>query len=318
MRIDPVIEAMRRDRSVLQQAQGVVFDAARRWSQDPRIAPVVEELDAFGAGASLFDCPLVSDLFGPGRAAQEFVASFARGQCAALTEARFAQVPFRHAYDGRMATLLLAQRGPARLTLVSFEPGSHAGGPLVFSDSVRHEAVLAGRAQATRTVHCRDGAFERSELALEAGSRLTLDLSSQALFVHRVAQRLVCLRLARDSAEPGPMREYDPATGALRRQASGSSRDSRHETMLALLGRMKRTEAAPTMADLALSPGPDTLRWEALRECLALDTATGFAALCAVACRPGDPLAMAAGALRAQLVEAHPQRLQLEATACRA
>ena len=106
--------------------------------------------------------------------------------------------------------------------------------------------------------------------------------------------------------DPAPTREYDFATGALLRQAAGDVRASRHEAMLALLGRMGRAEAAPVMAAIAREPGDDSLRWQALRECLALDTAAGFAALCEVARAPDDPLAEPAGALRAQLLEAHP------------
>jgi hypothetical protein len=82
--------------------------------------------------------------------------------------------------------------------------------------------------------------------------------------------------------------------------------------MLALLGRMDVAEAAPLMAELALEDSDSSLRWQSLRECLALDTATGFLALAALARRPHDPLAGPAGALRAQLVEAHPQLLSLE------
>ena len=318
MRVDPAIAAMRRDRTVLHHAQAAVFVAAQRWSTDPRIAPILEDFATFAHGAALFDCPHLSRLFGPGEAGREFADLLIAGQSAALAAERFAQVPFRHAFDGRMATLLLARAGPARLSLVSFEPGRYPGGLLVFSDSVRHEVVLAGAGTATRTLRQRDGSLERDELDMREGARIALDLTRHALFVHHVARRIVCLRLARDNPDPAPTREYDPATGAFRREASGSARHSRHEAMLALLGRMKRAEAAPVMADIAREPGPDTLRWEALRECLALDTAEGFAALTAVARAAGDPLALPAGALRAQLIEAHPQLMQLEDAQCRA
>jgi hypothetical protein len=70
------------------------------------------------------------------------------------------------------------------------------------------------------------------------------------------------------------------------------------------------------MAAIARGPGDDSLRWQALRECLALDTAHGFRALAAVARTAGDSLAATAGALRAQLVEAHPQLLALEDDRC--
>jgi len=53
-----------------------------------------------------------------------------------------------------------------------------------------------------------------------------------------------------------------------------------------------------------------------LRECLALDCAEGFCTLCAIARRVDDPLAVSAGALRAQLLESYPELAQLEASQC--
>jgi hypothetical protein len=82
--------------------------------------------------------------------------------------------------------------------------------------------------------------------------------------------------------------------------------------MLAMLGRMGRKDAAPLIAEIAAGEGSPALRWQALRECLALDTQVGFAALSAVAGAAGDPLAANAGALRAQLIEAYPQLQEVE------
>ena len=115
---------------------------------------------------------------------------------------------------------------------------------------------------------------------------------------------------------PGPSREHDLSTGALLRQATGDIRASRQEVMLALLGRMRRAEAAPVMAAIATEPGDPSLRWQALRECLALDPAAGFAALSEVAGVASDPLAGPAGALRAQLREAYPELASLAGVAC--
>ncbi len=86
--------------------------------------------------------------------------------------------------------------------------------------------------------------------------------------------------------------------------------------MTALLGRMERADAAPVLAAISLRPGEDSLRWQALRECIVLDTAEGFGALLAIARNAEDRLAGDAGALRAQLVEAHPQLLELEKSQC--
>jgi hypothetical protein len=223
----------------------------------------------------------------------------------------------RHGFDGCASTLLLARSGRAQLILQAREPGEVAFTSASFSDALRYEAVLAGEAQArivrpTLGRAARERPFHHEVLNLRAGTRLALDLSSEALQVLATCGRLVSLRLHRFAAEPEPSREYSLADGTLLQQSAGSIRTSRHEMMLALLGRMEVAAAAPLMAELALEEGDSSLRWQALRECLALDTAAGFRALVALARRPDDPLAGPAGALRAQLVEAHPQLLSLE------
>jgi hypothetical protein len=147
--------------------------------------------------------------------------------------------------------------------------------------------------------------------------RLALDLRAEALQVLAVERPLVALRLQRSPRDPEPSCEYDLATGALLRQAAGDARTSRHEIALALLGRMGRTEAAPVMAAIAREPGDAALRWQALRECLALDTAVGFVALCRIACNPDDPLAEPAEHLRRQLLETHPELRLIAPGSCR-
>ena len=141
-------------------------------------------------------------------------------------------------------------------------------------------------------------------------------MREQALQLLAVERRLVALRLHRTARNPEPTREYDLVSGALLRQAAGDIRASRHEAALALLGRMRRGEAAPVMAAIAREPGDASLRWQALRECLALDTAAGFAALSGLARAEGDPLAPSARALHAQLIEAHPELRTLGSAAC--
>ncbi len=83
--------------------------------------------------------------------------------------------------------------------------------------------------------------------------------------------------------------------------------------MLALLGRMGRGDAAPLIARMAREDGSAALRWQALRECLALDSQEGYVALAAIAAAAGDPLAGPAANLRAQLEESWPQLRELAA-----
>jgi len=127
---------------------------------------------------------------------------------------------------------------------------------------------------------------------------------------------LVSLRLHRIASMPAPTREYALSSGALLRQSAGEIRASRQEAMLAVLGRMRRADAVPVMAAIAREPGDASLRWQALRECLALDTAAGFSALGDLACAPTDPLAAPAATLRTQLLAAHPELAGLAVVAC--
>ena len=317
MRVGPAIAAMRRDRAPQLRAQAAMFAAREGWRGETRVAPVLAQLEDHGRGAALADCPALAELFAGGDVAAHFVASFCAIFAGALRQERFGQLPFRHGFDGALSTLLLARSGRARLTLVAQEPGAYHAACVSLSDGTRHDTVLAGEAEARLMRRRPDGLFDHELLCLSAGRRLTLDLAGEALFVRRVARRLVSLRLHLAPRSPAPTREYALADGTLQQQSAGDIRYSRHEMMLALLGRMKRRETAPLMAEIAGEAWPDALRWEALREALALDTASGFAALSRISRSPTDPLAAAAGALRAQLIEAHPELLAFEEAQCR-
>jgi len=317
MRIDPAIAALQADRRLQRRAQAKMIATTEAWRVDPVAVDAVAELDRFGAGAPLEACPALEASFPGADAAPELAASLCRHVTTALAEEPFGHPAMRHGFDGSASTLLLARSGRAQLILHAREPGETTFETVSFSDALRYEAVLAGEAQArivrpTLGPAASQRPFHEEALSLRPGTRLALDLGSEALQVLATTRRLVSLRLHRFAAEPEPSREYRLADGVLLHQAAGSIRTSRQEMMLALLGRMEVAEAAPLMAELALEEGDSSLRWQALRECLALDTVAGFRALAALARRADDPLAAPAGALRAQLVEAHPQLLSLE------
>lgn len=317
MRIVPAIEDMRRDRGLQRRAQSAMIAASDDWCARPEVASLLAGLRHYGEGAPLSRCETLAAAFTPGQSALLFATAFARHFLRELAANRFGQLPFRHGFDGTVSTLLLARSGRAQLILHAREPGEWEHATVGFSHAKRHEAVLAGYGEG-RIVR-RDpasGEFRFEPIALEPGCRLALDLSREALQVQGVDRRLVTLRLHRFAAAPEPSRDYRLADGAMLSQSAGDIRASRQEMMLALLGRMGRVEAAAEMAALACEPGDDSLRWQALRECLALDTAEGFRTLGAVARAAADPLAGPAGALRAQLVEAHPQLLALESAEC--
>ncbi len=317
MRIDPAIAALRRDRAPQRRAQAVSVAACDAWRAMPDVGGVLADFGRYGEGTPLECCPKLLALFADGDSTAGVMTALVRELCAALAAEPFAHPPFRHGYDRGTATLLLARCGQAQLVLQAVEPASRSIDVVSFSDAERHEAVLAGEARG-RLVRRRGrfGLFAEQRLTLEAGFRLALDLGEQALQVLEIDRRLVSLRLHRSARNPQPSGEYDLTSGALLRQAAGDIRTSRHEAMLALLGRMHRNEAAPVMAAIAREPGDNSLRWQALRECLALDSKAGFAALCDLASRKTDPLAAPAATLRARLIDEHPEFGALETNPC--
>jgi len=315
MRIDPAIAALRADPGLQRRAQGVTTAAIEAWRARRDVAAALGELDRFGAGAPLEACPALEALFTAGGSAFALADAFCATMAETLSGEAFGQVPLRHGFDGTVSTLLLARRRRAHLVLHAIEPGDYTFERVTFTDGLRYEAVLAGDARA-RIVRRAGEDFEAEPLALGEGARLALDLFGEALEITEVSRRLVTLRLHRNAAEPRPSEEHALAGGGAPRKSSGDIAASRREMMLAVLGRMNCARAAPTMAQIAREEGEPSLRWEALRECLALDTAEGYSALLAIARSADDPLAAPAGALRAQLVEAHPQLLALETPPC--
>lgn len=315
MRIDPAIAALRGDRAPQRRAQAAMAAACETWRAEPAVAPVLADLERFGAGEDLAQCPALDALFTRGGAGA-LVGALCRQHLPALRESPFGHPVFRHGYDGEVSTLLLAHSGRAHLVLHALEPGQREFASAGFSDAVRLEAVLAGEAEARVVSRDAAQAFAFEPMQLREGVCLGLDLTREALQVTGIRRRLVALRLHRFASSPGPSREYALPGGALLQQASGDLRASRHEMMLATLGRMGRCEAAPEMAAMACEPGEESLRWQALRECLALDTEAGFRALLDLACREGDLLAAHAEALRTQLLELHPQLHALEEPEC--
>lgn len=324
MRIDPAIQALQRDPALQRQAQAAMIGACQQWRADAATARLIEELEVFGAGAALSQCPALEACFigeGPGQDLpdRELLGGLLDRMCAVLAGEPFAQPPFRHASDGEVSSLLIARSGRAQLVLHACEPGQWSMDSASFSDAERFEVVLAGSGSAQilrRAIPPGDRPLDVEDIALSAGTRLALALAEQALHITRVDRRLVCLRLHRFAADPAPTRCHALDDGRLLRQSSGDMASSRQEMMLAILGRMKRADAVPDMAAMALERGGDALRWQALRECLALDSGAGFTALCTVASRADDPLCASAGALRAQLVELYPELLQLENNPC--
>lgn len=312
----PELRALRGDDTPQCDAQDELQRVLDAWRTGPYVAALHRELEAFAAGAELCDCPRIEALFLPDTgAARRLTGDLSATICASLAALPLGHVPLRHFTDGVTSTVLIARAGGVTLSLVALDGEGMGSRPQSTSASFgpiqTWEYVLGGSALIEQ-VDCqptgpRSATFRRSEHEIALGSILYRDGLREARLLRRIDGALVSLRLQRRRANAEVTCEYDLDSGALLHQAAGNPRDSRVELMLAMLGRMGRADAAPQMARIAQGECSAALRWQALRECLALDTQVGFAALAEIAADPDDALSGPAGALRAQLIEAHPQ-----------
>lgn len=286
-------------------------EAVATWKAQPQVAPLLEELQQYGAGEIWPACQRLGELIEDRSIAMAVVEPMVDALAGVLGQHTCAQVPFRHQYSDGVAMLQLAHAGSAVLILLAYDESCANAAPEVvpFSDVERHELVLAGAADLRIATLLSEtnarAAIDCEPCRVVEGESLHLH-ANEARLVERVHGRLLMLRVARSPRIPAPSRSFSLRDGSLVHRASGDRRESRDEMAMAVLGRMGRIDAAPVFARLTRE-GSDHFRWQALRECLALDTATGFAALERLASDSADPLSGPAGALRAQLIETYPQ-----------
>lgn len=316
MLIRPELAALRGDDTAQRRAQSAMGAALDRWRALPVVRAIDDDLARWARGHDLDELPALSALVAPGGAdAVRFAAGVVDAFLAELVRAPLGQSPLRHYQDDVMASVTGLRQGMAALTLLTIDgqrlqPGG-ADGSARFAPTETIDVVLAGTARADRVL-LRSIEGKRADLAIEPVTLCAGDVShrlgrEESLQFRTAPAGVTLLRLQRRVEGDGITREYALDDGRLLHQAAATPRDSRLELAAALLGRMGRADAAPLLAAMAEESGSPALRWQVLRECLALDAGEGFAALCRIAANPTDPLAVTAGALRAQLIETYPQ-----------
>lgn len=313
MILRPEIAALRGNDAPQRQAQDALHAAAAVWRRLPEVAPVLADFARFADGHALGNCPALTRLFVTSAPdAQRLVAGFTAHFGPALAANPLAHMPYRHFHDAATSTLALARSGPATLTLFAT-----AGASLPALAAQRHasfwpgeawEHFIAGHARGELVTRgAADHPPERSDLDIAPGLIVARRADREAVLLHPFAGLLVSLRLQRRHEGVETAEEVNLLTGDIVHRAAGRPRDSRLELMMAALGRMERHDAAPHFAAIACGEAGLGLRWQALRECLALDSATGLAALRALTACPTDPLSGVALTLQRDLVSRHPQ-----------
>lgn len=315
MRIRPELATLRSDPAPQRLAQQRLAVVLERWRGSPLAAAVDADLERYAAGCALDDLPALALLFDPHEpAAHSLCEAFTAAMLAELERNPFGLVLVRHFTDDLISSVMLLRRGTATIALQAIDGAALERRPqpvsATFSPTETVELVLAGSgtAECARLVGEGPGgaSIARSSMAVQAGTVSHRNGESEARWFSRVEGSLVSLKLQRRPVSGGILREYLLADGTLAHQAAASSRDSRLELTATLLGRMGRSDAAPLLAAMAEEQGSPAMRWQVLRECLALDSAEGFRALAGIARKADDPLSAPAGALRAQLLEQYP------------
>ncbi|MEJ2408032.1 MAG: hypothetical protein P8Y58_00600 [Novosphingobium sp.] len=317
------LAGIRRDASEWERGQRILAQRLEAWRASPEIAPVLDAMERFGRGEALETCMPLADLFSPesgleSHRAMDFVRGFVATGLEGLRDHPLGQLPLLHGTRKAAPTLTLARSGRASLALAVYDGAVLATLPapktakFVPRETWIH--VIEGEGMADLVLR-RDGEGTRSALQsgsieLRGGTVVYRYGRRQGLQVRSARGHLVMLRLQRRFADDEPAREYSLPDGALVHQAAARPEDSLFELAVTLLGRMGRQDAVAHIARIASGEADpeagESLRWQAMREVLAMDTAAGLDLLTGFAAGEDDPLAGPAASLHASLIEIWP------------
>jgi hypothetical protein len=291
-----------------QGASQPACDAAlAAWRALPQVIAVRAALAQLEQGAWIDDLPALARLVRDHAAATAFVAAFVAIMIEALRAEPLAHLPLGSSAAPGMARLRLIEQGRACLTLTALAPRSHRVSPSVlFEDAVVHEMVVAGTGEAL--AHRLAGAaVTTAALALGPGVDLARDGPATARQITAITRPLLLLQVSCEAAHPGPSREIAVETGRQITAISGCKQTSQQMMALGVIGALGHRAGITEMVGLARDGSrARDLRWEALRQVLALDAARGLGLLAALADAPADALAAPAAALQQQLRVARP------------
>lgn len=302
------LAALRRDDGEWRAGQAALEQAVEAWRSDPSMAAVLAAMERFAAGETLEQCRALAALFDPdGGAAALLVDRFVAGTLLALDAHPLGQMPLPYAPGEVVAMLVLARCGSASLTLSCFDGSELARtGPrttVVFEPVESWSRVVAGSGQgellSCASVPGSEGVSLHSRpLVLDCNSVHHRTGTHEKLHVRAVGTSMLVLRLQRAIGGVPIVREYALSDGRLVHRAAFDASDSQLELAMATLRAMGRHDGVAGMRAIALGRGELSLRWQALRELLALDLEAGLGAICEIEAAPDDPLVAQVGALR--------------------
>lgn len=154
------------------------------------------------------------------------------------------------------------------------------------------------------------------EQVLHAGDVIAVDQAREAVNIIGGTGDVVMVQLTIQSPSPLPLREYDGRTGRLTGVASSQRANSFRQMGLALLRQMERRDAAPLFV-AELASRDFALRWQVMREFVALDAGAALPHLCDMATDDPHPeLRRAAASARDLVVKYHADAAVSRARPC--
>ncbi|NVE94537.1 hypothetical protein [Altererythrobacter lutimaris] len=308
MRIDPEIAALRADPAAQRRAQNAMDHTVQDWKSLPELTPILQQFARYAAGDALEALSDLRALVSSAGAARSFIDTWSCRHVAGLRDEPLAQIPYRYSYSAGYGSMqLLAEHG-ATLSIAMYEQLAEPAEPTsaIFSDREQHEIVVAGQGEGLFSrLDPATGALRSDRSTVSEGASFHFDCNREMRQWISVEGRLVLLQLSRTPEQANPTRELRLSDGALLMQSDGDKRVSQSSMALAVLGALGRSDAVPAMQRLAAS-GPAHLRWEAVRQMIALDAFSGIAALDRIAADESDELAAPAAQLAQQLRAQYP------------
>ncbi|MDJ0642276.1 MAG: hypothetical protein QNJ15_05625 [Erythrobacter sp.] len=318
MNVHPAIRALRGDWASQRRAQAALQQAVAAWYGSGLSRDIEKDLKHYGGGAELAGCASLLGVLTDHGAALDWVRGLIERLIPTMCEEPLGDLPLRFGCSEGFATIQLFSAGRAVLSMVAYDPPQRRSRPetVLLVDRESTELLLCGQAEGV-SHHCEDPGNDRVDFATcthcwREGDQIELT-AGDARHLLRFDRTILTLQLMRSAEIPKVTRKFNLSDGRLLSSASGDKQASRDQMALNVLGAMPDCGAFETMERLALDTTRDLdLRWEAVRQSLALNSVRGFAVLSTLARRPKDPLALPAARLRSQLIAEHAGLAKLD------
>ncbi|MBA4748498.1 MAG: HEAT repeat domain-containing protein [Sphingopyxis sp.] len=222
----------------------------------------------------------------------------------------FAMPPLRMFGGEAMGGLVLAEAPPITLSLMilPFNQPTPRAASVIFSPGHGLTHIVRSGGASMRRYHAALSDAERAggfcagaaapmtmvgERPLDDGDQIRADQQCESFNLTRGEDDLVMLQLFVHETSRVPMREYDAATGRLIHAAAAGRGTSFRQMGLAVLRSLGRRDAAPLF--VAALDDPDfAMRWQVMRELIALDAQAALPLLTAMAADDPHPEVRAA------------------------